>query len=61
MKCPKCGGKLEEGDKIIYQEGQPIERNYSSLKCLNCGNYIDEVILANRRTKNSLLLLPRKD
>lgn len=41
-KCPKCNGRLQH---VNFQHSV---RNYDALKCLECGNIIDPVILANK-------------
>lgn len=43
LMCPRCGGSL--GSSSIYTE----QGNYQSVHCVNCGEYIDSVILQNRR------------
>ena len=52
MECPKCKGKMC-GEKYY-----DFVRFFEAWRCVNCGEVIDPVILANReRTKEGVALL----
>jgi hypothetical protein len=56
MTCARCDGLLVEIPPLVllcsndYQFTQSDEVEGEAWQCLNCGSYIDAVILANRRS-----------
>lgn len=54
MNCMRCQGLLVEMPPLFWiapdWETPAEELQSSAWQCLNCGNYIDAVILANRRS-----------
>ncbi len=47
--CERCGGLLTRDEEISVS----IERQLPSLRCVQCGEWIDEIILRNRMTFRS--------
>ena len=54
MTCTRCDGLLVEVPSLVWlssNDYQPTQADHcegETWQCLNCGNYIDAVILANR-------------
>lgn len=46
--CARCGGLLVRDAEFSLS----IERKIPSLRCIQCGEWIDELILLNRRSAN---------
>ena len=47
--CERCGGLLTQDQELSVS----VERQLPSLRCVQCGEWIDEVILRNRITSRT--------
>jgi hypothetical protein len=51
MPCPRCGGFVVVDRSYAHLHGATTDR---PMRCVNCGNYEDAVIDANRRHSPAL-------
>lgn len=58
MDCPRCNGCMI-AEKAVIPKGQPSS-NFYLMRCIQCGESIDSVILNNRLKQRSGSLLEEK-
>ena len=59
LPCERCQGLMVE-TWLPYQEG-PVTPSRLTWHCVNCGNYVDRVILANKALIDPNVVLPVKE
>lgn len=59
MTCRRCHGLMVEIMPLVWSSADfepvgPEEREMDAWQCLNCGNYVDAVILAHRTASTAV-------